>query len=284
MSAPDQRCERVRSEIAGGVATVTLNRPRRLNALDTEMRSRLVSELERLDRDQDVRCVVITGSGRAFCSGADLNERGAVPRGEGALGWYQFLEQANPGDAAIDVRGMHKPVIAAVNGACYGAGLLCAAECDLLVAAESARFGMLEARMGSGGSTVLPFLIGAQWTRFLMYTGETIDAQKAKEIGLVLEVTPDEQLLPRAHDLAHRIASMPRHQVFFSKRQTDGTLATMGRLVNEVFSLPNQAILNSLASLAQAPDGRFLLEILEQEGIAELKKARDSTHAEPWLR
>jgi enoyl-CoA hydratase/carnithine racemase len=284
MSGPPKQDPSVLSETRGAVATLTLNRPDRLNALDTTMRQELVGELERLDRDDDVRCVVLTGSGRAFCSGADLREDDAIPRDEGVLGWYRFLEQAHPGDAAFAGSRLHKPVIAAINGLCYGAGLLCAIECDLLVAADSASFGMLEARMGSGGSTVLPFLIGAQWTRFLMYTGEIIDARKAKEIGLVLEVVPDEELIARVHDLADRVAAMPRHQVLFSKRQTDGTLAMMGKLANEVFSLPNQAILNSLASQAEAPDGRSLLEVLREEGLAALKRARDSAHEEPWLR
>lgn len=284
MSPPDQPAPTLLSHTSNGVATLTLNRPERLNALDQRMRQELVEELSRLDREESVRCIVLTGAGRAFCAGADLNEEGTVPRDGGVLGWYRFLESTNPGDAAIDVRSMHKPVIAAVNGLCYGAGMLCAAECDLLVAAESATFGMLEARMGSGGSTVLPFLIGAQWTKFLMYTGEIIDAVRAREIGLVLEVVPDAELADRVQDLALRIAAMPTHQVLFSKRQTDGTLAMMGKLANEVFSLPNQAILNSLAKLAQAPDGRSLLEVLNKEGIAALKKARDAVHAEPWLR
>jgi enoyl-CoA hydratase/carnithine racemase len=274
----------VLAQTADRVTTLTLNRPQRLNALGAEMRAQLVAALERADADDEVRCVVITGAGRAFCAGADLKEESAVPHGEDALAWYRFLEGTTPGDAAIDVRAMHKPVIAAVNGVCFGAGMLAAVECDLLVAGESASFGMLEARMGSGGSTALPFLIGAQWTRYLMYTGETIDARRAREIGLVLEVVPDEQLAERVHDLALRIASMPPLQVLLSKRQTDGTLAMMGKLANEVFSLPNQAILNSLAPRAQAPDGRPLLEILEQEGIAALIEARDGTHREPWLR
>lgn len=284
MSAHDHPSPNVLSRTGDGVATITLNRPERLNALSGAMRRELVEELRRLDHEDEVRCIVITGAGRAFCAGADLNEKGAVPREEGVLGWYRFLESANPGDAAIDVRSMRKPVVAAINGLCYGAGLLCAAECDLLIAAESATFAMLEARMGSGGSTALPFLIGAQWTRFLMYTGEIIEAAKAKEIGLVLEVVPDSELAERVHDLALRIAAMPPHQVFFSKRQTDGTLAMMGKLTNEVFSLPNQAILNSVAKLAQAPDGRSLLQILNDEGITALKKARDAVHARPWLR
>lgn len=269
---------------AGGVATLILNRPERLNALDRPMRGLLVSELERLDDDPDVRCIVLTGRGRAFCAGADLTETDAVPRQEGVLGWYRFLERTNPGDAAIDGRRLHTPVVAAINGLCYGAGLLLAIECDLLIAGESARFAMLEARMGSGGSALLPFLIGVQWTKFLMFSGEIIDARRAQEIGLVLEVEADDELAARAADLAQRIAAMPHHQVFFSKRQTDGTLAMMGRLVNEVFSLPHQAILNSLATRAEAPDGRLLLEILQQEGIDALKQARDSAHSEPWLR
>ena len=265
------------------VATLTLNRPDRLNALDAPTRELLVSTLDSLDADPEVRCIVLTGAGRAFCAGADLNEKGAVPREDGVLGWFRFFETTNPADAAINTSHLHKPVIGAINGLCYGAGLLAAIECDLLVAAESASFGMLEARMGSGGSNVLPFLIGAQWTRYLMYSGEVISALKAKQIGLVLEVVPDTQLADRVQDLARRIASMPPLQVLLSKRQTDGTLAMMGKLNNDVFSHSHQAILNSLASLATDAEGRSLLEILDAEGIDALKRARDAIHREPWL-
>lgn len=271
-------------EDADGVRTLTLNRPERLNAFDQATRELLNEELRRADADAAVRCIVITGAGRAFSAGADLKEEGPVPHGEGALAWHRFLESTNQGDAPIDTRSLTKPVVAAVNGLCYGIGMLAAVECDLLVAAASARFGMLEARMGSGGSTVLPFLIGPQWTRFLMYSGETIDAETAKRIGLVIEVIPDGDLAARVHDLAARIAAMPPLQVFLSKRQTEGTLAMMGKLANEVFSLPNQAILNSLAGEATAPDGRKLLDVLEEEGVAGLIEARDGKHEEPWLR
>jgi 2-(1,2-epoxy-1,2-dihydrophenyl)acetyl-CoA isomerase len=272
-------------EDADGVRTLTLNRPDRLNAIDRETRRGLNEELRRADEDPAVRCIVLTGAGRAFSAGADLKEDDdRVPHGEGAEAWHRFLERANQGDAAIDTRSLAKPVIAAVNGLAYGVGMLTAVECDILVAAASARFGMLEARMGSGGSTVLPFLIGPQWTRFLMYSGETIDAETAKRIGLVIEVIPDAELAGRVHDLAVRIAAMPPLQVRFSKRQTEGTLAMMGKLNNEVFSLPHQAILNSLAGEATAPDGRKLLDVLEEEGLAGLIAARDAKHEEPWLR
>lgn len=271
-------------EDSGGVRTLTINRPDRLNAIDQETRRLLNEELERADADAAIHCVVLTGAGRAFSAGADLKEEGPVPHGEGAEAWHRFLEGTNQGDAPIDTRKLRLPVIAAVNGLCYGVGMLAAVECDLLIASASARFGMLEARMGSGGSSVLPFLIGAQWTRFLMYSGETIDAERAKQIGLVIEVIPDEEFADRVADLAARIAAMPPLQVAFSKRQTEGTLAMMGKLTNEVFSLPNQAILNSLAVEATGPDGRRLLEVLEEEGIAGLKKARDGKHEEPWLR
>ncbi|HVY96758.1 MAG TPA: enoyl-CoA hydratase/isomerase family protein [Solirubrobacterales bacterium] len=275
----------VLAEDADGVRTLTLNRPDRLNAIDGETRRALNEELRRADEDPAVRCIVLTGAGRAFCAGADLKEDDErVPHGQGAAAWHRFLERTNQGDAAIDTRSLAKPVVAAVNGLAYGIGMLTAVECDLLVAAASARFGMLEARMGSGGSTVLPFLIGPQWTRYLMYSGETIDAATARRIGLVIEVVPDAELAARVHDLAARIAAMPPLQVHFSKRQTEGTLAMMGKLNNEVFSLANQAILNSLAGEATAPDGRKLLDVLAEEGLAGLTRARDAGHEEPWLR
>jgi enoyl-CoA hydratase/carnithine racemase len=272
----------VLTEIDGGVATVTMNRPDRLNALGYELRCQLHSALTALDRDDAVRCVVLTGAGRAFSSGADISG-GAGPGGS-ILNWYRFGQNPYGHEADVDVRAMDKPVIAAVNGLCYGAGLIHAAECDLVVAAESARFCMIEARMGNGGSHILPYRIGPQWTNFLMFTGEVISARRAKEIGLVLEVVPDDELLAQAQDLARRVAAMPRHAVMFSKKQTNGTLDMMGFLANQTFSLPNQAILNYLAKDAEAPDGRRLHDILAQEGFAAFKAARDAVHADPWLK
>jgi enoyl-CoA hydratase/carnithine racemase len=270
-------------DVERGVATVTMNRPEKLNPLSNEVRSIIQRLFDELDRDDATRCIILTGTGRAFSSGGDVTEG---PEGEGAndiLAWYELGEAAGGKDARLDIRLLHKPVIAAVNGLCYGAGLVLASSCDLVVANESARFGMIEARVGEGGSQTLPYLIGAQWTKFLMFTGEVISARKAKEIGLVLEVTPDGHLMERVHDLARRIAAMPRHQVMMSKRQTDGTLDMMGYRANLSFSLPNQAILNSLSSLAEAPDGRLLAEILKNEGWPAFKAARDEPHADPWL-
>src|SRR6202044_3853838 len=105
--------------------------------------------------------------------------------------WMVYKDQY--GVPLIDPHNMRTPVIAAINGMCFGAGLIHVAECDLIVAARSATFCMIEARMAHGGIGTLPYLIGFQWARYLMYTGDVLTAEKAKEIGLVLEVVEDDE-------------------------------------------------------------------------------------------
>src|SRR5216683_1682797 len=193
-------------EKSDGIATITLNDPDRLNPLGREMRIAVGTALAEADADPEVRCVILTGAGRAFSTGADQSHGDPV---ESAYDWYWLIYKNPYGVAPIDPYNMRTPVIAAINGMCYGAGMIHASECDLVVAAESARFCMIETRMGHGGAGSLPYFIGPQWTRFLMYTGEIISARKAKEIGLVLEVIADDELASRVRALATRIVAMP---------------------------------------------------------------------------
>jgi enoyl-CoA hydratase/carnithine racemase len=271
----------VRTSVEDGVGTVTMDRPERLNALGRELRRQLTAALRSCDEDNSVRCIVLTGTGRAFSSGADFAV--ITPRDGSAdiTTWYRFGEGSYGPDTHVDPRTVHKPVIGAVNGLAYGGGLILAASCDLLVAAESARFCIIESRMGSGGSTSLPFLIGAQWTKFLMFTGEILTAQKAKEIGLVIETVPDDQLTARVHDLTHRIAAMPRHQVFFSKGETDGTLEMMGLAANERSTISHSAVVQATLPCAAVDDGRLLYDVLEQDGFRGYINARDAAFKEP---
>lgn len=277
--------EFVLCDVEGGVATVTMNRPEKLNALGHDLRSQIQRTFDALDADDAVRCIILTGSGRAFSSGGDVGGDSSADRHSSGsiMTWYEFGEAGGGRDGRLDIRALHKPVIAAVNGLCYGAGMILAGTCDLIVAKESARFCMIEARMGNGGSVNLPYLIGPQWTKYLMFSGEVITAQRAKEIGFALEVTPDDDLMDRVKDLARRIAAMPRYQVMMSKRQTDGTMDMMGYQANHTFAQPNQTILNALSAFAEASDGRLLFDIMKNEGWAAFKTARDEAHTIPWL-
>jgi enoyl-CoA hydratase/carnithine racemase len=261
------------------IATIRLNDPDRLNPLGRAMRSVLGPALAEADADPDVRCIVLTGTGRAFSTGADQSQGDPV---ESSVDWFWFHKEPY-GVARVEPHAMRTPVIAAVNGLCYGAGMLVAAECDIVVAAESARFCMIEARMAHGGAGNLPFFIGPQWTKFLMFTGEIISPRRAQEIGLVLEVVPDDELLERVKKLAIRIASMPGQGVELQKQQVNGTLDMMGWAANRTFSASHGGVLDGAAVGATLPDGRDLFEIHKQEGFRAFKDARDEAHKEPWL-
>lgn len=276
------------------VLRVTINRGERLNALNYgpgSVHEELEHALLDADRDDDVRCIVVTGVGRAFSSGGDTAaENPEVPslvRWEGgprrnAWDQYIFHEEA---DAVLEyVRQLHKPVIGMINGLCYGAGLMYAAHMDLRVASDRARFSLIEGRMGASGADVFPFLIGQQWTKFLMLSGEIISARKAKEIGLVLEVVPDQELWERTLDLATRIASMPRFGVMLNKRNIDGTADVMGWSVNKRFAHSHKPLVEAMGEHAATPDGRNLRQILEDDGFEAFKTARDAPFTTPWLR
>ena len=197
-------------DISENIATVTLNRPEKLNALSGEMMEGLVPVIEGLAEDKDVRCVVVTGAGRGFCAGGDIagmasgetipNER-PVPR-------LRRLEETSR-----LLHEMPKPTIAMVNGPAAGAGLSIALACDIRIAGESARFGTAFVRIGFsgdfGGTWMLQRLVGPARARELYFTGELIDAREAERIGLVNRVVPDDQLAGETRALAERIAKGP---------------------------------------------------------------------------
>lgn len=196
--------ENLRLEIRDRVATVTLNRPESLNALNRSLRANLAETFDELHMNDDVWAVVLTGAGdRAFCAGVDLKEAKDTPdsqmmphRGEGR----------NVFEAVLECR---KPVIAAVNGWAMGGGCELALASDIRLAAEHARFGLPEAKRGMGanfGTQLLPRLIPTGLAYELLYTGDDISAQRGEELGLVNHVVPAEQLLAEADALARRIA------------------------------------------------------------------------------
>ena len=181
----------VRFERAGGVARVTLDRPDRLNAIDSAADAALNEIWDTLARDPDVRCVVLTGAGRAFCAGADLKEDGP-----GGLAWWARTGRHGFGGIALAGR-VSAPVIARVNGIALGGGFEMALGCDLLVAAESASFGLPEPRVGRlplDAMATLPRRLPRALAMGLLLTGRRIGAAEALAAGLVNEVVPDAEL------------------------------------------------------------------------------------------
>jgi enoyl-CoA hydratase len=186
------------------IAIVTLNRPRVLNALNSETLNELYEAFTKLDGDQEVRVIIITGSGKAFIAGADIAEMNTYSPDEARS--FSRL-----GHKTMDaIQNTNKPVIAAVNGFTLGGGLELALACDMIIASEKAVLGLPEVNLGLiqgfGGTQRLPRLIGKARAKELIFTGEALKAPRAYEIGLVNRVVPHEALLQEAEKIAQVIS------------------------------------------------------------------------------
>jgi enoyl-CoA hydratase len=211
------------TDIHDGVATLTLNRPRQMNALSAELRRRFGAALEALGSDASVAVVIITGAGeKAFTAGVDLKELETAPLAAAELGPDGPVNRA--------FRALGKPTIAAVNGFAITGGMELAINCDLLVASTNARFADTHARVGIvpgwGMSQILPRLIGPVRARYMSFTGNFVDAATAKDWGLVLEVLPPAELLPFCRRLASEIAGCDRATLADIRRAINGGLET----------------------------------------------------------
>ncbi len=205
-----------------GVVTVTLNRPQRKNALNAAMFNELLAMFREVDASTSDRVLVMTGAGDAFCSGADLGERGGDTRHSLArLHWVA--------DIALALHRIPKPVIAKVNGIAVGAGLNLALGCDLIVASETARFSEIFARRGLsvdfGGSWLLPRLVGMHRAKELAFFADIISAKEAAEMGLVNRVVPASQLDAFVADWADRLAAGPPLTLSMTKRLLTNSFA-----------------------------------------------------------
>lgn len=199
-------------DIDGGIATITMNRPDALNALDEDLSAALIDAIARAGSDLAVRCVVITGTGRAFSSGADLQEAKRRIEEGGNLSPGEILRtRYNP--IVLGIVEMEKPVIAAVNGVAAGAGLSVALACDLRIASDQARFMQAFVKIGlvpdAGSNHFLPRLIGYAKALELSMTGDIIDAETALQLGLVNRVVPHDELMKQAREWAEPFATGP---------------------------------------------------------------------------
>jgi 2-(1,2-epoxy-1,2-dihydrophenyl)acetyl-CoA isomerase len=197
-------------DVAGGVATITLDRPTSLNSLTVEMKVGLLEAVGRARDDETVRAVLLTGAGRAFCVGQDLREH-ADDLAAGRTDLNTVTEHYNPIVEALTSLPM--PVVAAVNGMAAGAGAALALACDFRIAAEDAGFLMAFARVGlgpdSGSSWTLQRLVGLGRATAMLLLAEPVTAQQALEMGLVNVVVPSTDLLATAAELAARLAAGP---------------------------------------------------------------------------
>jgi enoyl-CoA hydratase len=207
-----------------GVALVTLNRPERMNAMAFDVMIPFKETLEQISYDNDVRVVVITGAGHGFCSGADLEDPGTLPRVDGltltsiARRALELLD-----DVILTLRRMHQPVIGAINGAAIGGGLCLSLATDIRIASDSAYFraaginnGLTASELGL--SYLLPRAIGSSRAFDIMLSGRDVDAAEAERIGLVSRSVPQEQLLDTCYELADRIMGFSRVGIEVTKR------------------------------------------------------------------
>lgn len=214
--------ETILYEKQSGVATITLNRPQALNAFTSQMNSEFMSALRDAEKDGEIRSIVITGAGRAFCAGQDLKARSREQRG--SLG-QSLREKYNP--IILRLRDMEKIVLAAVNGIAAGAGCNLALACDLRIASEEARFIQAFVKVGlapdCGGSFFLPRLVGLGKAMELFLLGEPLDAREALRLGLVTKVVSANQLPRTAREIAEKLARGPR-SIGLIKRAVNRTL------------------------------------------------------------
>jgi len=199
-----------------GIATVILNRPERLNALSADMQDGLVSVIQEIQMDPEIKVMVLTGAGRGFCSGGDVRRMGETQSSGQDRHPFDLREGYRFGIQRIPraMSKLDKPTIAAVNGAAVGAGCDLALMCDIRIASDAARFGETYVRVGlnpgNGGTYFLPRIVGIQKACELLFTGDIIDAQEALRIGLVSKVVPAEELMTVTRELALKIAKGAR--------------------------------------------------------------------------
>lgn len=247
-------------EISDHIATVTLNRPEVMNAINWRAYAELEAIFFNLQKDPDVRCIILTGAGRAFCSGDDVKE--IMVQGGGS----KRLQDVRPGTtpAARAILDCDRPIIAAVNGAAVGWGMDMSLMADFRIASEKAKFGELFVKRGLvadvGGMVRLPKLIGPQRAAELLFTGEVISAERALELGIVMSVVPHDDLLDEARVLASKIAANPPLAVRYLKeglrRAYYGEYEEMGNWIGQ-----------TLGTLFQTQD--------HKEGVASFLEKRE---------
>jgi 2-(1,2-epoxy-1,2-dihydrophenyl)acetyl-CoA isomerase len=209
------------SEVSDGIGTITLNRPEKLNAYTTEMGDEVTATIRAWRDDDAVRAVILTGAGRGFCAGVDLEHLKAHQAGENASSGPQLGEEDFLKKLPLEMAEYPKPLIAAVNGAAIGVGVTMILPCDVRIAADTAKLGLAFVKLGIlpglGSTHLLPRIVGRAKALELVMSARTISALEAAECGLVNRVVPAAKLLAEARELAATIAANPPRAVAAAK-------------------------------------------------------------------
>jgi len=264
-------------EVRERLATITLNRPELLNAIDDTMPRLIREAVERANEDDAVRVIVVTGAGRAFCAGYDLKEWAEKP---GTHWGYQDM----PWDPTLDFKGMYrntqdfmalwrsnKPTIAKIRGYAVGGGSDIALCCDFVIMAEDARIGYPPARVfGCPTTAMWVYRLGAEQAKRMLLTGDLVDGREAKALGLVLDAVPEAGLETRVQTLVDRMAGVPRNQLMMQKMMINQAYENMGLHGTQVLATLFDGITR------HSPEGRWFKERSEQVGFKQAVKERDS--------
>lgn len=225
--------EQIRYDKSEGVATITLNRPERMNAFTPKMLDEWLAALQDAHTDPDTRAIILTAEGRGFCTGMDVQAQaqgeGLLRQDTGVAAARNYLRDTVQRIPRL-VAQLDKPYIAAVNGAAVGAGMDMASMCDARFAADTARFGMTYARMGlipgDGGCYYLPRILGVARALDLIWTGRLFDAEEALRIGYVSDVVPADELMAHTREYALKLAKGPAVALQLAKRLVYRSLET----------------------------------------------------------
>ncbi|MEP7223734.1 MAG: enoyl-CoA hydratase/isomerase family protein [Actinomycetota bacterium] len=267
----------VQYEVRGPTAWITLNRPEKLNAIDAPMVEAMRVRLGEAAADDRIRIVVLAGAGRAFSAGYDIGEE--IEHGyEDAQTWREVLERDL--GLAMELWALPKPTIAAVHGWCLGGACELAMACDMVVAADDARFGEPEIRYGSGPVALLmPFVLGQKKTSELLFTGDWIDATEALRVGLVNRVVASEALMEAVEELVAKIAPTPLETLRLTKTALTRAYEAMGLRAAVAANLELSVILNSLDS----PEQREFDRLASEQGLRAALAWRDARYRDGAL-
>jgi len=264
-------------ESADRVATITLNRPERLNAINDAMPGEIAAAVRRAGDDPDVHVIVLRGAGKGFCGGYDLKDyaeaEGEIP-GSQDMPWDPMVDFAFMHRNTLDFMSLwrcHKPTIARVHGAAAAGGSDIALCCDFVIMAENARIGYPPARVwGVPTPAMWVYRLGAQQAKRMMMTGELIDGREAARIGLALEAVPEDELDNAVAQLAGRLKGVPKNQLMMTKMAVNQAYEAMG--------LANTQMLATLFDgiARHTPEGVWFRQRARETGFKQAVQERDS--------
>lgn len=259
-------------EVAGPVARITLNRPDKLNAINSQMLRELGSRIDQAASDDDVKVVILAGSGRAFSAGYDITDE-MEDGTETAMEWQPILQRDV--DLTMRLWALPKPTIAVVQGYCLAGGCELAMACDMIVASDTAQFGEPEIQYGSGPVTLLmPFIIGQKKTNELLFTGDRINAEEAHRLGLINRVVPGDELEKAARELALRIAPTPLPILRLTKQAITRAYEAQGLRTAVAANVDLSCLINS----ANTPEQQEFDAITKTEGLKAALSWRDNRY------